>query len=388
MRSHAFLRLLALGVGLLPCPALAQWRADVRAEAFLFTDPTDASRLVHPEASLVLHALGSVEWDEGDQWFELEPFFRIDVMTGERTRLDLRQAKWTISKGDWELLAGMTEVYWGVAESRRVVDVVNQWYPVGSVAGYEKLGQPMIRGTFFSDWGTFALYLLPLFRERPFDGSAGTLYSSLPVTEDLARDDSDRALIRRDYALRWSHSLGAVDLGVAYFRGRDRDPRFEAGIDSAGSAVLIPVYHRASRTSLDLQWTSGAWLWKAEVVTAGSAYGSHTAAAGGTEYAFTDYLSAFAEYVYDDRGAEATTSYENDLYLGGRLLLHEGRLGAGLFADTRSGNRIAQASARRRLSDRLTLDVEGRIFMGDSSREPRFAPRQGSLLTVSLTAYY
>ena len=393
MRRIVALQVLALGFGLglpglLPRPVHGQWHADARAEGSLFANRAAVSRLPAPEASLVFHALGSVEWDAGRQWLDLEPFLRLDLVSGERTRLDLRQASWTIARGRWELLAGVTERYWGVVESRRVVDVINQWYSVGSVAGYEKLGQPMLRAVNRSDLGTFEVMLLPLFRERPFAGSAGHLWSPLPVDDDRVAYLSGSGGLRPDFAIRWSHSLGNIDLGLAHFGGTNRDPWFESRVDDADLPVLAPVYARTDRTSLDVQWTSGGWLWKAEAMTATAPESRYGAAAAGLEHAFADYLSAFVEYAYDSRGSEATTSYEHDVYVGGRLLHHEGSIEANLFVDTDSGNRIVGFGLRQRLTDRLTLDLEARGFMGDAQREPGFAPRQGSFLAVTLTAYY
>jgi hypothetical protein len=387
MAGRVVLVAVALGLALAPWPATAQWTLHTRAEGSLFADPSNTSQLPDPELGFVLHARGGLEWDSGRQWLDLEPFLRLDLVTGERTRFDLRQASWSIARGDWELTAGLGEVFWGVVESRRVVDFVNQWYSVGSLAGYEKLGQPLVRAALATELGTFEVILTPLFRERPFDGAAGGLWSPLNVEDRRSRDRTRYSSLRPDFAVHWTHYLGDVDLGLAHFSGTDRDPGFELAPQPAGSPVLVPIYTRTNRTSLDLQWTSVGWLGKLELATGMAMHGRYGAGAGGLERAFTDYLSAFFEYAYDSRGAQATTSYEHDIYAGSRLMLQEGSVEAGLFVDTSSGNLILKAGLRQRLSARLTLDVEARGFMGDAEREPPFAARQGSFLALTLTAY-
>jgi hypothetical protein len=56
--------------------------------------------------------------------------------------------------------------------------------------------------------------------------------------------------------------------------------------------------------------------------------------------------------------------------------------------DTDSGNTILKAGVARRLNDFLTLDLQGRVFLGATSREPAHATRQDSFLALILTFRY
>ncbi len=374
--------------GSAPRPLIAQWQAQVAVESRLFAGGGLQPEESKAELGLVLWSRAQIEWDERAQRLVVEPFLRVGLLTGERVRFDLRELSWIGRWKSWELRVGMAELFWGVAESRPVIDVINQRYAVGSVRGYEKLGQPLLRLLMIRNWGTLQAILLPRFRERPFEGGAGRLWSPLPVVDDEPVYESPAEADHVDWAVRWSHTLGSVDVGVAHFAGTTRDPRFELDVDRTEATILVPHYDLMAQTSLDVQWTSGSWLWKLEALTRSSVGERHWEAAGGLEYAPAEYLSVFLEYLFDTRGERSTTSYEHDLFLGGQLLLPEGRVQAGVYLDTDSGNTILKAGAARRLNDFLTLDLQGRVFLGAASREPAHATRQDSFLALVLTFRY
>ena len=73
----------------------------------------------------------------------VEPFLRLDP-TGRRTRLDPSEVRWSLSARTWDLRIGTRQLSWGVAESRNVVDVVNQRDLGVRRARDLKLGQPML----------------------------------------------------------------------------------------------------------------------------------------------------------------------------------------------------------------------------------------------------
>ncbi len=60
----------------------------------------------------------------------LAPFFRYDSADPRRTHADLREAGLLlfgeVGAGEWELRVGIDQVFWGVAESQHLVDIVNQ----------------------------------------------------------------------------------------------------------------------------------------------------------------------------------------------------------------------------------------------------------------------
>jgi hypothetical protein len=256
--------------GLVPRPLIAQWQAQVALESRLFTGGGLQPGESKAELGLVLRPRAQFEWDERAQRLVVEPFLRVDLLTGERIRFDLRELSWIGRWKSWELRAGMAELFWGVAESRQVIDVINQRYAVGSARGYEKLGQPLLRLVMIRNWGTLQAILLPRFRERPIEGVAGRLWSPLPVDDDKPVYESPAEADHVDWAVRWSHTLGSVELGVAHFAGTNRDPRFELDVGRPEASILVPHYDLMSQTSLDVQWTIRSWLWKLEALTRSS----------------------------------------------------------------------------------------------------------------------
>ena len=123
--------------------------------------------------------------------FQFAIFARADAEDDERTHIDLRQAYYRYVGADWEILAGVNRVFWGVTESRHLVNLINQIDAVEDVDEEDYLGQPMINLAFQRDWGRTDFYLMTGFRERTFSGRDGRLRPQLPV-------DNDRVLYEDD----------------------------------------------------------------------------------------------------------------------------------------------------------------------------------------------
>lgn len=365
-------------------PLQAQWRGEVAVRGQVFPGAIAEGY----EATVVLTARRDLEWDRGRQTVTIEPVVRLDPGVGQRSRVDFTDLSWQRLWHDWQLRVGLREVFWGVTESLNVVDVINQRDLIENSTGYTKLGQPMVNLTVMRNWGTMQFFVLPFFRERRFVGRGGRLWSPLRVHTDGAVFESKARWRYLDWAVRWTHMTGDWEIGLSHFAGTRRDPRFVSGIHDAGGTVLIPHYDQMDQTSLEVQRTTGGWLWKLEAMTNNSTSGRFAAVVGGLEYAFADFLSVYTEYVFDSRGAEATTSFENDLFAGARLILQDGEIRTGAFLDPRTGNTVLSMEVIRRLSDDATLAAEVRVFAGNSSREPRYAARQDGFIALTISRYF
>ncbi len=95
-----------------------------------------------------------------------------------------RELSWQLVSRSWELRIGVRKVFWGVAESQQLVDIINQTDLVENVDGEDKLGQPMVNIALIRSWGTVDFFLLPWFRERTFPGQVGRLRFAQPVDTD------------------------------------------------------------------------------------------------------------------------------------------------------------------------------------------------------------
>ncbi|MBF0444588.1 MAG: hypothetical protein HQL68_03300 [Magnetococcales bacterium] len=318
-------------------------------------------------------------------------------MDNERTHWDIRELTWLKVGENWEVRAGLRKLFWGVAESQHLVDVINQTDLVDSMDGEEKLGQPMVNLSLLGDNGTFDFFLLPYFRERTFPGEKGRLRSGYYIDTDQAQYESGAENEHIDWAVRWFKSLGDWDLGISHFSGTSRIPTFSIGTDSDGNSVLIPYYALMEQTGLDLQATKGAWLWKLEAITQRSQGDRHQALTGGFEYTFVGIMGSDAdlglisEYLYDDRGESAPTPMESDIMIGMRLALNDEASTdflIGTSIDVNQQNFAVSLEGSRRVKENWKLSIEGRIFVDPPQEDPIYSMRRDSYMQIELARYF
>ncbi|MEN8257685.1 MAG: hypothetical protein ABFS09_07465 [Thermodesulfobacteriota bacterium] len=327
----------------------------------------------------------------------LSPFARLDSADKERSHADLRELNYLHVRDDWELRLGLGKVFWGACEFVHLVDIINQTDLVESLDGEEKLGQPMLHFSFVRGWGVLDLFLLPYFRERTFQGEKGRLRFPLIVDTDHPLYESGSEELHQDVSLRYSHSLGAVDFGLSYFRGTSREPFLIAGLNYKDEPILTPYYEQISQTSLDLQGVYGSWLIKAEAFYR-RGYGRPFAAATfGFEYTLvgvfeTDLdLGIIGEYVFDDREKVRQGLFNNDLMGGLRLAFNDAassEILIGIVQDVEQSSRLLTLEAGRRFSDFLRLNLEGTCFMDGAKESVDNSLRDDDFLKLELIYYF
>lgn len=304
----------------------------------------------------------------------LAPYLRLDAEDDERTHFDVREAYWLRVGRDWELTLGVRRVFWGVAESRHLVDVVNQVDAVEGVDEEDRLGQPMIGLTLLRSWGALDLHVLPGFRPRTAAGTRGRLRP--PLRAEPGADRWDEV----SYAVRWSHAVGDLDLGVHWFHGTDREPRL---VPSPDGVALRPTHARIDQLGIDAQLTRGAWLWKLEGIWRGGAQHSFLAAVAGFEWTSHGVgdtaadLGLLLELHRDGRDPSraAPTLHDDDVFLGTRLALNDTQdtsLVAGVLFDPDTHAKLIVLEAERRVGDAFTVEVELRVF-ADAADDPAVA---------------
>jgi len=178
------------------------------------------------------------------------PFMRWDDRDEERTRLWARELMLSTSGDTWEFNAGLGTVFWGVAESRNPVDIVNQIDNVEDIAGDAKLGQLMLNFNWFSDYGDFEVYFLPQFHEQTFRGEDGRPSIGIQIDPDLTSYESSAGNQHRDVALRWINSIDIWDVGLHYFDGTARQPLLVPTLNGQ-TPVLAPRYHLVRQFGID-----------------------------------------------------------------------------------------------------------------------------------------
>ncbi|GAB4181057.1 MAG: hypothetical protein Tsb002_00620 [Wenzhouxiangellaceae bacterium] len=330
-----------------------------------------------------------------NQRISIIPFARIDSLDEERTHTDLREAYWAYEGDGWELLAGINKVFWGVAESRHLVDIINQSDLLEDPDEEDKLGQPMVNLAVQRDWGYLNFYLLPYFRQRNFPGREGRLRTALPVAADQREFTKGADEDDLDWALRYSHYFGSFDVGLSWFHGTSREPRFR--LDPVND-VLIPVYDEIDQIGVDVQYTGDAWLWKLEAIARDGFTDNFIAVTGGFEYTLFQIsdtaadLGLLMEYHHDGRAVtEPFTLFDDDLFIGMRLSLNDIQntsvLG-GIVYDLSSQASFINIEAERRIGDSLSAEFRLRIFAGAAPNNPDFAFERDDYAQILLTQYF
>ena len=381
--------LLAIGFGALglAVPPRAEsereWRGSVAAEVRAFDGDTQGSLVAEPEFELRR---------SGKERFSVKLFGRLDSLDDERTHFDLRELFWERAGRSWELRAGVSKVFWGVTESQHLVDVINQTDLVENPDGEDKLGQPMVKFTSIRNWGIVDVFLLPGFRERTFPGIDGRLGGPLLIDTNLTNYESSAGDEHLDVAARWSHTFGVVDIGLAAFRGTNREPHL---LPAAG--LLAPFYDQIQQYSVDFQATVGDWLWKMESIRRRDSFETFSAVTAGLEYTFWGVsgsaidIGVLAEYLWDERGRGAPTPFDDDWFVGSRLAFNDTAdttILAGMVYDPASGALAGRVEARRRFGQDWIVEAEWRTFHGGDRFDAVAAIARDDHILLSLQRHF
>jgi hypothetical protein len=403
--TPAVLAAVALLAIVAPSPASSadnggEWSGSVAFESRSFAEgPGLESQESGSQSSVVLepeYYRGLSGAGRDGESFSLKLFGRLDSVDPERTHFDIRELAWRKVGRGWDLVVGVDKVFWGVTESQHLVDIVNQTDLVENPDGEDKLGQPMIRWSAIRSWGIVDVFLLPGFRERTFPGEEGRLRPAVPISKH-ARYESGAEDRRLDLALRWSHAVGPLDIGVSHFYGTSREPRLLPGGESAGEHELVPFYEVIHQSGFDLQATLSNWLLKLEAIHRSGQEDPFTALTTGFEYTFYGVfaskidVSAVAEYLWDERGVAASSPFEDDLFVGSRLGFNDAQsteILAGAIFDTHTSARMFLIEASRRVGGRFSVEAELRAFSGANPTDPLAMFRADDHFQLSLSRHF
>ena len=332
---------------------------------------------------------GSLAWEPGffmnvtDYMnFELILFGRVDQHDRNRTHGDIREAFFELFFNQWTFGFGIHKVFWGVTESRHLVDIINQTDLVEDFDTDIKLGQAMVTTSYTHDKaGIYSLYLMSWARPLVFPGPLGRPTLPIPVDNDLKVYESRLKQGQIDVAFRWSHSMGGADWGLSYFFGTAREPQLFPTTDAAGLPVLQPFYELIHQGGLDFQYTVEGWLLKLESIVRGGQGPTFGAVTGGFEYTFYQVsgsmvdIGLILEYNYDGRDNNTFIVFDNDFFAGMRLSLSE--VGSteflvGSFIDAKDGSVFIAAEASRRFGENWKILLEGRGYIPQKDNILRF----------------
>jgi hypothetical protein len=395
--QHATLAFLLASSAAMADEASWDWSSNVELQSRLFARDALWPGQASQTAQVALAATAELRWRnaEDDQRGSIIPFLRWDSVDDERNLFDLREAYWAREGDSVELLAGVNTVFWGVTESVHLVDIVNQTDAAGDIDGEDKLGQPMVNLAWQQDWGLISAFVLPYFRERNYPGIDGRLRTPLPVDSDRAVYESSNGRSHVDLALRYSHYIGDVDIGLSVFSGTSREPRL---IPADDAPVLLPHYDQIDQFGVDLQYTRDAWLWKLEAIARNGYAETFAAAVGGFEYTFYQVgqsaadVGVLLEYQYDGRNElEPFTTADNDIFVGARLALNDTQdtsVLAGVAYDTVTGETFFNVEAERRIGDSIAVELRARAFSGAGPQDLTYAVVRDDYVQIQLAKYF
>ncbi len=341
--------------------------------------------------------------DHGGRSFNLAPFYRHDAGDPDRTHFDLREAYLLLygdaANSEWELRLGVDRVFWGVTESRHLVNIVNQIDLVEHPYKEPKLGQPMAHLTFSGDWGTAEVFGLTYHRGRTFPGRSGRLRFPFVVDNDKVTYESDAKQWHLDLAGRYSRSFGPLDLGMSVFDGTSRDPFLIPDPDRSGEPALVPYYEQIRQFGLDAQLTAGSWLFKLEAIRRNGARNllgveeDYSASTFGGEYTFYSVsgsavdLTLLSEWNYDGRRQYATNIFQNDFFLGARIAFNDVQsteILASILRDADSSGQVLTLELNRRISDQWSLRLEAIALRGIQEVDLTYLTRRDSFVELNL----
>jgi hypothetical protein len=251
---------------------------------------------------------------------------------------------------------------------------------------------------FYTDHGTFGLFVLPGFRKRTFPDGDARMRGVLPVIADDARFESGAEERHVDLAASWRRTFGGLDLRLAHFHGTGREPRMIAELRS-GNAVFVPFYDQIDQSSVDAQYTVGDWLFKFEGIVRSGQGDRFAAAVGGFEYTITGFagtradLGLLAEYHYDGRDGDAPpTLFDRDIFVGMRYALNDPEstsVLAGAIVDQSDRSTLFSVEVERRVGDRWKAEAELRYFVNVSDDDPiLFGIARDDHLLLRLSRYF
>ena len=390
-------RLLFIGLAALSLPLQAlEISGNVAAQAQWFWQDAAYPDQLDQNLTLSFEPRLRQDWNNGDDEVTLQLFMRADKRDDARNHADIRELKWLHVGENNEWRIGIDSVFWGVTESRHLVDIINQTDRVEGLDGEDKLGQPMIHYTRIADWGVLDLFVLPGFREPAFHSAEGRLRFALPVDDSQAQFESADGKNHIDFALRYSQSFGDSELGLSWFSGTSREASFSVGLDSNGRPVLLPYYAQINQFGIDVQTIVEDWIWKLEAIARDSQSQSYIAATFGFEYTFYGILDSavdlgtLMEYSWESRNENAGI-FDNDLFAGLRLAFNDvqsSEVLGGVFYDTDLGSASLRIEASRRLGDSWKLSAEMQVFSHVDASDPLTAFAADDYLQIELARYF
>ncbi len=295
--------------------------------------------------------------------FASEIIGRIDSEDSGRRIIEAREAFINSMYNNLDFFIGHRQVFWGVAESKNVVDIINQKDNAANQGNDAKLGAPSISIEKLTDFGDFQIWYLPKFRNRTFNDSDSHPSNGLDVkSSSYERKNGQNA---DDLALRLSSSMDDWDYAGSLFYGTAREPLFKSSNSNNG---LQAFYPKLKSLGLEGQFTGEEMLLKWESLSGKQSDEHFFSLVSGLEY--TSYnvlkkkwdLGIILEYQFDDRAQ----SVSNEFFVLGKRIIFNDTLDSNILALFSFDNNLDQSflsiEGSRRLNEWSSIELTTRFY--------------------------
>tara|TARA_B100001057_G_C22809626_1_gene934901 strand:+ start:548 stop:1699 length:1152 start_codon:yes stop_codon:yes gene_type:complete len=332
-----------------------------------------------------------IGYEELDDFqLEYEIIIRKSVNDNGKDIVEPRQLFVSKTFRDIDVYLGYRHTFWGVAESRNLVDLVNQQDLAAGVSPDNKLGAPSISIETYLGSGELQYWYIPRFRERTFNDANAHPGFGMPVSPaQFANVKGSKA---SDQALRYANSIGDIDFALSIFDGTVREPLIL--FQELEQPTIVPYYERMRSVGLELQYTGESILYKFEGLTGTQSEKDFDAVVFGTEktvYSVFETpwdMGLIIEYQYDER---PQAMLDRTLVSGIRLTAND-EFDTNLLAIYTVGNDFSQSlfglEVSRRLRTGMTLDLSYLLYHSDKQNLPFYSLVDDSELSFTIGYYF
>ena len=318
---------------------------------------------------------------------------REDENDSGRRITEARQAYFRTPFAGFDVFLGNRQEFWGKAESKNVVDLINQSDAAANEGKSGKLGALSISAERYVDIGDLQLWYISGFREKTFNDSDAHPSSGLTVNSaQYARKDGKDA---DDFAVRLSSFAGDWDLAGSVFYGTARDPILTVAV---GGKALNPYYALQKSIGLEAQYTGDATLLKWESLhgTQSSLIGTHnfSAAVAGIEYTYYRSfetkldIGLIGEVQHDDRPQAAANQFG---VAGVRLVFNDIADSNILFllsADSKMDQSIVSLEASQRINDVTSVKLTSQFYNARTATSAYGQLSDDDAVTLTLNMFF
>ncbi|MBF97010.1 MAG: hypothetical protein CMJ13_07300 [Pelagibacterales bacterium] len=332
----------------------------------------------------------------------LEPFYRYDHHDKERSLLDVSQGYFLYFNDYSELKIGKDKVFWGVAELKNLVDIINTF---DSASGEEKskLGQSLISYSYINDkFGYIDLIYMPEFHKPTQVGESGRLRLNLPTQNYNAIYEGGAGDKVPSWAIKWQNSINETDISFQFFRGTSRDGSTLPVIED-GKLKYFSGFERISQFGTFFQKIYGPLMFKFEGIKRNGQKNSeylrenYYSYITGVEYVNTRIfnkiwdLNLFAEYINDDRGSSSTDIFQNDIFIGSRISLNNidgTEINQAFTLDLDGNGNTGNFEVSSRFNESIRVIVEYNYYWSLKSADTLYSFRRDNYLGIKVTNYF